>query len=147
MGNILHVSWSSLSTSQLYKILKLRSQVFVVEQICHYLDLDDLDQISQHFWVQQEAEVVAYLRVISQKDHYRIGRVCTVKKFRKNGFASQLMDAAMNWIENSPPKETVILSAQHHLVSYYAQWGFKPKGSVYLDVGIPHQDMEIQSLT
>lgn len=134
-------SWLTLTSDKLYEILKLRAQVFVVEQHCHYLDLDDQDQNSDHFGFEKKGKVIAYLRVINEQDSYRIGRVCTHIDFRGQGLASKLMNEAMEYLKKAPRKEKIVLSAQQHLVDYYAQWGFVPKGKPYLDVGILHQDM------
>lgn len=137
-------SWNEISAEELYQCMQLRSQVFVVEQSCSYLDLDGADKISQHIWAEEEGKVLSYLRVINLEEKYKIGRVCTDSAFRNQGLATELMNTAMDWISEHHVHNRVQLSAQQHLVAFYQQWGFEPVGEIYLDVGIPHQDMILE---
>lgn len=139
---IINKSWEELTCSELYAILQIRAQVFVVEQECPYLDLDNKDKSSRHLFIIDNQLVIAYIRIIIEKERFKIGRVATRREHRSKGYASALMDAAMEWIKNQNSNKGIQLSAQKHLVGFYAQWGFVSDGKTYLDVGIPHEDME-----
>ncbi|HLS70714.1 MAG TPA: GNAT family N-acetyltransferase [Chitinophagaceae bacterium] len=141
---IINKSWEELTCSELYAILQIRAQVFVVEQECPYLDLDDMDQNSRHLFIIENQIIVAYIRIILEEKRFKIGRVATRKEYRSKGLASALMQAVMNWIKNQESDKKIQLSAQKHLVDFYAQWGFVSDGKTYLEVGIPHEDMEYQ---
>ena len=90
-------SWNEISAEELYQCMQLRSQVFVVEQSCSYLDLDGADKISQHIWAEEEGKVLSYLRVINLEEKYKVGRVCTENAFRNQGLATELMNTAMDY--------------------------------------------------
>lgn len=132
-------SFNDLDTTTLYRILKLRSDVFVVEQQCAYSDLDGLDTEpgTRHLWVSRDSEVRAYLRVVTDGGVERIGRVTTAPQARGAGLAGRLMSAALTVIGNRP----AVLNAQAHLTAFYARYGFRPAGPEYLEDGIPHVPM------
>ena len=129
-----------LDVRTLYALLRLRVEVFVVEQQCPYPELDgrDLEPATQHLWVDEGGgEPVAYLRLLVEADgSSRIGRVVTAARARGSGHADALMRAALG--RASRP---VVLEAQAHLVGMYERFGFVATGAVYLDDGIPHVPM------
>ncbi|MEV6298850.1 GNAT family N-acetyltransferase [Actinoplanes sp. NPDC051861] len=132
-------SFRDLDTTTLYGILKLRSDVFVVEQDCVYPDMDgrDLEPGTRHIWFERDGSVRAYLRVINENGTERIGRVVTEKDARGNGLAGKLITEALTVIGNRPS----VLHAQAHLKDYYARFGFEQTGPEYLEDGIPHVPM------
>lgn len=138
----LHVaSFEELDTSTLYALLRLRVDVFVVEQHSAYPDLDgrDTDASTRHFWfANDDGTPVAYLRLLSDADGTaRIGRVVVAVHARGAGLADSLIDAALAEVTGRP----CVLDAQAHLVDLYARHGFAVVGDEYLDDGIPHVPM------
>ncbi|MEB3366908.1 GNAT family N-acetyltransferase [Saccharopolyspora mangrovi] len=132
---------ADLDASDFYRMLRLRVDVFVVEQECPYPELDgrDLEDATRHFWVDSADDyVLGYLRLLEDPDGtYRIGRVCTAKSARGLGIARKLMRAAVAEVQNSP----AVLSAQTYAKDFYASFGFVETGDEYLEDGIPHIDM------
>ncbi len=131
-----------LSLNQLYSILKLRVEVFVVEQNCPYPELDGEDEEAIHLFIEEEGEIVSYLRIIKNQPKTRIGRVVTHKDYRGKELSSKLMEEAMAYIKVQYPKKAVILSAQDHLQQFYSKFGFSTVSKMYLEDGIPHVEME-----
>lgn len=145
MHPIIIKSFQELTLEELYSLLKLRIDIFVVEQNCPYPELDNEDQKSIHLFYKEEGEIIAYVRVIpNQAGNMRIGRVVTDKDYRGKKLSSQLMEEAMKYISENHPFKNITLSAQEHLQHFYAQFGFKPVTEMYLEDGIPHVDMEYQ---
>jgi len=129
---------SDLSAPVLYGILKLRAEVFVVEQTCVYLDPDgrDLESTTRHLWVADGGVVIAALRVLSEGEGSSIGRVATAASHRRRGFAADLIERAL--IDAPRP---VTLNAQSRLVDYYARFGFEVSGPEFVEDEIPHTPM------
>ncbi|MEU8813829.1 GNAT family N-acetyltransferase [Actinoplanes sp. NPDC048796] len=132
-------SFRDLDTTTLYAILKLRADVFVVEQECAYGDLDGRDDEpgTRHLWITRDDEIRAYLRILDDGETQRIGRVVTAKSARGTGLAGRLITEALTIIGNRPS----VMHAQAHLTDYYARFGFRPDGPEYLEDGIPHVPM------
>ncbi|MDY7089047.1 MAG: GNAT family N-acetyltransferase [Actinomycetota bacterium] len=132
-------SFRDLDTTTLYAILKLRTDVFVVEQDCVYGDLDGRDNEpgTRHLWFERDDEVRAYLRILNDGDVERIGRVVTAKSARGAGLAGRLMEEALTVIGHRPS----VLDAQAYLVKFYGRYGFEPTGPEYIEDGIPHIPM------
>ncbi|AFU04088.1 putative acyltransferase [Nocardia brasiliensis ATCC 700358] len=132
-----------LDTAILYQLLKLRVEVFVVEQKCAYPELDGLDLLpeTRHFWLDDEGEVIATLRLLEEHvdgvKTFRIGRLCTAVPARGHGYTTRLLQAALAEVGSA----TVRLSAQTYLVDMYAKHGFKPDGEEFEEDGIPHLPM------
>lgn len=131
-----------LTVAQLYAVLSLRSEVFVVEQECQYLDPDgrDLDPSTTHLWFEGDlGELTSYLRVLTEPGGgHRIGRVVTPPQHRGHGLAGQLLEAALE-----EAQRPVVLHAQAHLVGMYERHGFVVDGDEFLDAGIPHRPMRL----
>lgn len=145
MGPIQIKIFQELTREQLYSILKLRVEIFVVEQNCPYPELDDEDQKSIHFFYEEGEIIIAYLRIIpTQADNIRIGRVVTHKDFRGQSLSSKLMETAMEFIKENHSNKKIMLSAQEYLQAFYARFGFEPVSNMYLEDGIPHVDMEFK---
>jgi ElaA protein len=132
-------SFRDIEIGTFYAILKLRSDVFVVEQECAYADLDGRDDEpgTRHLWIERDGRVRAYLRVLDDGDAQRIGRVVTAKEARGGGLAGRLVSEALTIIGNRPSR----LDAQAHLAGFYASFGYDPAGPEFLEDGIPHVPM------
>ena len=132
-----------LSTDELYAILSLRQEVFVVEQDCVYLDTDFKDQHCWHVMAwDDEGKLVAYTRLVPKGLIYdeftSIGRVITAPSVRGSGFGKKLINASIDWIERLFGKQAVKISAQCYLIRFYESFGFEIHGEEYLEDGIPH---------
>ncbi len=131
-------SFNKLSTTDLYAILRLRVDVFVVEQECAYPELDDRDQEpgTRHISIEDDAGVRAYVRLLDDDDTRRIGRVVTRHDARSDGLARALVDYA---VEHSDGPW--VLDAQSYLVGWYLDRGFVEDGEEFVEDGIPHVPM------
>lgn len=134
-----------LTAGELYAILKLRQEVFVVEQRCAYQDCDNLDLRAWHLvgWYQsgEKVEPVAYLRVLLPEDPgamVAIGRLVLRAELRGRGEGKNLFALALRRIGQVYPEVPVRISAQHHLLRFYQDFGFDPASGVYDEDGIPH---------
>jgi ElaA protein len=134
--------FADLSATLLYDVLRLRVDVFVVEQGCAYPDLDgrDTEPGTEHVWLEDAAGPTAYLRVLREPDAIRIGRVCTRADARGAGAAAHLVEHTLRRHPHTP----VVLDAQAYLVDFYARLGFTPSGSPFVEDGIPHVPMRRQ---
>lgn len=137
---------SDLGKGQLYALLKLRSDVFVVEQKCAYPDLDgqDLEGDTHHLMGWEDDQLVAYLRLLdpqSQGGDVVIGRVVTAPAGRGKGLGHKMMEQALKQAEKHWPQVPIYLSAQAHLQKYYGRYGFVVAGEEYLEDDIPHIGM------
>ena len=130
-----------LTLYELYEILKVRQEVFVIEQQCFYLDLDDKDQNSMHLQGMYNKKLVSYLRVITEKDKVKIGRVITKEEMRGKGIARAMMEYSLQKIAQMFPQKTIELAAQEHLQNFYRSFGFTPISDAYDEDGIMHVDM------
>ena len=134
--------FSELSVFELYEILKLRSEVFVVEQNCPYLDCDDKDQASYHVMVYEEDQLIACARClpkdISSAGYCSIGRVVSSLKFRRSGAGRYVMEQAIQCCEREFPNERIKISAQSYLKVFYRSFDFEEVGEEYLEDFIPH---------
>ena len=136
--------FSELSIEELYQILRLRSEVFVVEQDCVYQDLDNKDQISVHIFIKDKKEIVAYTRIFKSGDYYKnpsIGRVVVSKKDRGKELGKKIMISSIDYIQENLKGDKIELSAQKYLDKFYKDLGFYKIGEDYLEDGIPHQRM------
>jgi ElaA protein len=134
-------SFAELDTTTLYALLRLRVDVFVVEQRCPYPELDgrDTEPSTRHLWLERDGAPVAYLRLLTEPDGAaRIGRVTVARHARGAGLADRLMTAALARVGTGRP---CVLDAQAHLVDFYARFGFAPVGEEFLEDGIPHVRM------
>ena len=138
-------NFSSLNTDQLYGLLQLRSEVFVVEQDCVYQDIDGKDQKALHVLGTVEGNIVAYTRIFKPGDYLEkaaIGRVVVASDFRKRDFGKAIMQASIAAVENHFNTTAIGLSAQTYLLNFYNDLGFSALGETYLEDGIPLIYME-----
>ena len=141
---IITKTFSELDTEDLYQILRLRSEVFVVEQDCVYQDIDNKDQNAIHLYYKENHQIVAYTRIFKAGDYYEnpcIGRVVVSKKKRGNDLGKKIMIDSMEYIKQNIKGEKIELSAQKYLDKFYKDLGFYKIGEDYLEDGIPHQRM------
>lgn len=132
-----------LSLDELYQILKLRVDVFVVEQNCAYPELDDRDQEAHHLYLQDETTICSYLRIYyPEVTKAAIGRVVTSGKYRGQGLSRKIMESALHFLQGEKQIRSIYLQAQEHLSAFYASFGFEKTSDIYLEDGIPHVDME-----
>ena len=136
-----------LDIDTLYALLKLRSEVFVVEQNCVYLDPDGKDRHPQTLHLIGRADngdLAAYLRILPPGLSFpqvSFGRVLTAPAYRGRGLGDPMLHAALELIEARWPGADIQIGAQEHLQAYYGKHGFVPSSEPYLDDGVPHIDM------
>ena len=136
--------YDELSCDELYAILQLRNEVFVVEQQCPYQDLDDKDQSSWHFMGWQENKLMAYTRLLPPGIAFNepsIGRVVTSPIVRRTGIGRILMQKSIAHCHRLFGNVPIQIGAQRYLESFYGSLGFEISGSPYLEDGIPHIHM------
>jgi len=136
--------FTSLTTQELYTILSLRSEVFVVEQNCVYLDTDKKDLDAWHLCGWKDDSLVAYVRILAPGVSYEeasIGRVLTNPTFRKHGYGIELMKLAIEKTMNQFDVSTIKIGAQLYLLNFYSSLGFVQTSEVYMEDGIPHIEM------
>ena len=133
--------FNELSLSELYKILQLRSEVFVVEQNCVYQDIDGKDEKALHLIGTWEDKIVAYVRIFKPGDYFEyasIGRVVVAKNERNFKYGYDIMKVSMEAIKTRFKAHTIKISAQAYLKTFYNNCGFKEISEAYLEDGIPH---------
>ena len=138
------MSFDELTGRQLQQIYKLRVAVFVVEQNCPYQEVDDTDLTAWHLRGQSSTgQLLVYARLMHEANQQaRIGRVMTNPAVRGRGYGQQLIRQAIDQISLLWPATVQInIQAQHYLDRFYRGFGFRPVTEVYLEGGIPHQDM------
>jgi ElaA protein len=140
--------FEELTTIELYNILHLRSEVFVVEQNCVYQDLDNIDQQSYHLYcTNKESEILAYCRIIPPTIVYvepSIGRVISNPLFRKTGIGKLLLEKAITETTFLYPNTTIKIGAQLYLKKFYESFGFIQISEIYDEDGIDHIKMLLQ---
>ena len=137
-------TFSELDIEDLYQILRLRSEVFVVEQDCVYQDIDNKDQNAIHIYYKENDEIVAYTRIFKAGYYYEnpsIGRVVVSKKNRGKYLGKKVMMDSIKYIKQNIKGKKIELSAQKYLDNFYKDLGFYKIGEDYLEDGIPHQRM------
>ena len=138
-----------LSQSEMYEILRIRQEVFVVEQNCIYQDIDGLDQHAWHLLARSKnksgrSDLAAYLRIISPGYHYEeaaIGRVLVSKAFRRTGLGTILVKKGIEYLDSEIQKSSIRISAQAYLIAFYEGLGFVRCSEPYDEDGILHLEM------
>jgi ElaA protein len=141
MLNWVFKAFNELLVHELYAIMQLRQEVFVVEQNCPYLDADGKDLKSHHLMGCLNNELVAYSRIVPpgvSYDEVSIGRVVTATEHRKMAYGRQLMNASISQIEKAYGLVPIRIGAQLYLKRFYESFGFVQQGEPYLEDGIPH---------
>lgn len=134
--------FEQLSLDELFGVLKLRQEVFVIEQDCVYADIDDIDQDAWHLLGYYGQVLSAYARVYKAPGELIcIGRILTKQEMRGRGIGKQLMKASLSFIKQRFPGMVIKVSAQSHLDHFYLQFGFVKTSEPYDEDGIEHIDM------
>ncbi|RZJ71919.1 GNAT family N-acetyltransferase [Flavobacterium sp.] len=137
--------FEALSAAELYQILQLRSEVFVVEQNCVYQDIDGKDDVALHLFGEIDGKIVAYARLFDKGISYEetsIGRVVVAQNVRANKFGHDLIREAINVISDEFGQTEIAISAQLYLKKFYESHGFVSEGEEYLEDDIPHIHMK-----
>ena len=137
--------FDELSNHELYEILKLRVDVFVVEQNCPYQEIDDADQKAYHVYLKDETGIQAYLRVLPKGVTFKeasVGRVIAVK--RRCGLGSRILSEGIKLAKERFGAECLVIGAQVYARGLYEKAGFVQSSSEYLEDGIPHIEMTLQ---
>ena len=134
-------TYSELTTEELYRVLQLRAEVFVVEQECAYLDPDGLDRKAYHVLGSNKKEICAYTRIFRAGDYFdvpSIGRVAVSLEERGKAYGKEIMEASLLFIDNKFKTRDTLISAQVYLRKFYEELGFTPEGEAYMEDDIPH---------
>lgn len=137
--------FKELSLIELYQILQLRSEVFVVEQNCVYQDIDGKDEKALHVLATYEGILVAYARLFRPGDYFEkasIGRVIVKPSFRDRKWGHDLMNTAIRAVADEFGTAEITISAQMYLQKFYENHGFVQTSEMYLEDDIPHIEMK-----
>src|SRR5690554_5649939 len=135
------LTFEELNNSKLYDILRLRSEIFVIEQDCVYQDIDGKDQRALHILGFEEGTLVAYARCFGPGIFFEeagIGRILVRENYRRMGFGHKITKAAIQAVKATYKSDKIKISAQTYLVIFYESHGFKTIGDRYMEDGIPH---------
>ncbi|RXJ87186.1 GNAT family N-acetyltransferase [Arcobacter sp. CECT 8985] len=131
--------FDELSNIELYELLRLRIEVFVVEQNCIYNDIDGKDLSSYHLLIKDNSKIVAYLRVYEKSEkEVSFGRVVVSKNNRAKGYAKKIIEEVLLFIQKIWVDKTIIIEAQKYLQNFYESFGFVISSEEFLEDGIPH---------
>jgi ElaA protein len=134
-------TYSELTKKELYQLLQLRSEVFVVEQDCVYQDIDGKDDKAIHILGKKDAKIIAYCRAFKPNDYFKeasIGRVVVTKSERINNYGHQIFEASITAVKKYFNETSIKISAQTYLKKFYESHNFKQIGEEYLEDDIPH---------
>lgn len=133
--------FNELTLDEFHDILKLRIDIFVVEQNCPYPEIDNKDSKAYHFFGKEESNIVAYTRIFKAGDYYKeasFGRVVVHQHYRNQKLGYQLVENALKEIQSLFGNVPIKIGAQKHLNKFYACFGFQQEGEGYIEDGIPH---------
>lgn len=133
--------FDELSSGEIYEILRVRSQIFIVEMKMHCLDADGVDYVARHFFLEEDGRIVAYLRAFYTDDKsVRIGRVLSVT--HGIGLGADVMRRALADIKATMPCERLWLDSQTYASGFYEKLGFRAVSDEFIEAGVPHVRME-----
>lgn len=138
------LTFEELTKKKLYDILRLRSEIFIVEQDCVYQDIDGKDERAHHVLGWDGEVLVAYARCFKAGDYFNeagIGRILVRENYRKMDYGHKITSAAIKATKEKYKADKIKISAQTYLVTFYEQHGFKIVGDRYMEDGIPHVAM------
>lgn len=136
--------FDELSPTEVYEILKVRAQIFVVEQNCAYQDIDDVDYESLHIFYKSGEKITAYLRAFRKEgETIQLGRVLTVEHGK--GLGGKLLKNAIEIVEETLKPEKIYIEAQTYATGFYEREGFNVCSDEFLEDGVPHVKMERRS--
>lgn len=139
--------FDKLTTKELYDILKVRLEVFIIEQGSFYNDADGRDFDSDHLMIKEDGKLLAYLRIIKPGiayDECSLGRVLVIKEARGRGLAKKIVKNGIDHVINSWNEKKIKIAAKNYLREFYKSFGFKPISEVYLEDGITHVNMSLE---
>ena len=135
--------FDSLTTRELYEILKIRTAVFVVEQECPYPEVDGTDYDALHVWLEEDGEIKAYLRAFPKGENtVQIGRVLSAQ--RGIGLGGKIIRAGIEAVKEKLPCQRIYIEAQTYALAFYEKVGFVTAGEEFLEDGIPHTPMTLE---
>ncbi len=139
------VPFNELNTHQLYDLLQLRQQVFVIEQNCAYDDFDGYDKAATHLLLYNKNKLAAYSRIfepgIKYENESSIGRIVVEKSYRGSDTGKNLIQDSIDYCHQNYPSSKIRIEAQSALINYYKRYGFTPTGKNYIVDGINHTQM------
>ena len=141
--------FKELSVEEIYQILRIRSEVFIIEQRCIYQDIDGNDEKAMHVMGKNNNEIIAYTRILDSGDCYdfpSISRVVVKEKNRGEERGKEIMKESIKYIKENLKEKTIVLAAQKYLEKFYRELGFIAEGEEYLEDEIPHQKMILKLL-
>jgi len=133
--------FDELTPTELYQILQLRNEVFVVEQNVVYQDADGKDYKALHVFLKDNNRIISYIRICKPGDYFKnacIGRVVTHPSYRRRGIGYKIVQKGIDIITQEMKADTIEISAQKYLLQFYNDLGFKEEGEEYLEDGLPH---------
>lgn len=136
-----------LTALELHNILKIRNEVFIVEQQCQYYDIDNLDLLPEtvHIFTGTDSDVEGYARILYTKPGIvKIGRVVVCEASRSTGLGKKLLNEVLQYIRTNNPGMEIVIHAQYYLLNWYAKFGFNPRGEPFDDAGVKHIEMYIE---
>lgn len=131
-----------LTPREVYEILRIRTAVFVVEQECPYQEVDGTDYESLHVWLEEDKEIVAYLRIFEkdrEQNTVQIGRV--LSKRRGEGLGARILEHGIEAAQLEMGADSIFIEAQTYALPFYQKFGFESCGEEFLEDGIPHTPM------
>ena len=141
--------FKELSVEEIYQILKVRADVFIIEQKCIYKDIDGKDEKAMHVMGKNNNEIIAYTRILEGGEDYdfpSISRVVVKKENRGKERGRKIMKESIKYIVEELKEKTIVLAAQKYLEKFYKELGFIAEGEEYLEDEIPHQKMILKLL-
>ena len=137
-------TFEELTNTELYQMLKLRQEVFIIEQACIYPDIDNRDESAHHLIALDHGKIIGCLRILGKGavfEEASIGRVVVSECCRGRGIAKKMMQQAIQFIGSAQKEKYIKISAQTYVVPFYSSLGFEAVSEEYLEDGIPHVDM------
>lgn len=133
--------FDQLNVNELYEILKLRQDIFILEQQCLYSDIDFIDEKSLHIYYQEKGKIIAYLRMFEKDTNTcQLGRIISLN--RRQGFGTSLINETLQLLKQEKKYEKVYVEAQKYAIEFYEKLGFYVISDVFLEDGIEHVKME-----
>ena len=143
--NFIAKNFSELSLTELYEILKARSQIFIVEQNMHCQDIDGIDQKARHFFIEEDGNILAYLRAFYENESKNVVRIGSVLSITHGvGLGADIMRKAIEDIKKNMKCKKICLDSQKHAIGFYEKLGFKTVSSEFLEEGVIHDRMDLE---
>ncbi|HHX03349.1 MAG TPA: GNAT family N-acetyltransferase [Tissierellia bacterium] len=136
------VPFEEMSAEDLYDAMKLRFDVFVLEQQCLYQEFDGRDKTAVHLLLRDEEELIGTVRVLEEPERIFMGRIVLAPEYRSKGLGKEMMEYALHYIIEHLPKKDVELQAQSYAQGFYESLGFEATSPYYIEDGIEHVDMK-----